>query len=92
MKKIKEINIGDVIDLKDHEHTILRSHIIFNDVGTIVKIEKNEDNQVEYVHVKLKNKNDWLHEWDNCLVFDSNTEELQQSINGNFKVINRKEK
>ena len=57
MKKIKEINIGDVIDLKDHEHTILRSHVIFNDVGTIVKIEKNKSNQVEYVHVKLKNKN-----------------------------------
>jgi hypothetical protein len=90
IKKIKEINIGDVIDLKDHEHTILRSHVIFNDVGTVTR--KENGNNYEQIFVKLKNKYEYLNEWDNCLVFDSNAEELQQSINGNFKVINRKEK
>ena len=37
---LKQMNVGDVIKLKNHEHTILRSNVIFNDEGTIVKIEK----------------------------------------------------
>jgi hypothetical protein len=89
MKQIKEIKIGDIIELKDHEHTILRSHIIFNDEGTIIKKE-NQDNY-QYIYVKLKNKYEYLNEWDNCLIFESEFEDLQQSINGEFKVINRKE-
>ena len=86
---LKKMNVGDVIKLKDHEHTILRSNVIFNDEGTIVKIEKNESNQVEYVHVKLKNKNEWLHEGDNCLIFD-NQDVDSQSIEVKFETINNK--
>lgn len=89
IKQIKEIEVGDVIDLKNHEHTILRSHIIFNDVGTVIK--KESGNNYQHIFVKLKNKYEYLNEWDNCLVFDSNANELQQSINGKFKIINRKD-
>jgi len=90
MKMLKDLEVGSVIDLKDHEHTIVRSHVIFNDLGTVIKKENGYNH--EHIFVKLNKQYDFLNEWENCLIFDKESEEIQQGIKAKFNTITTKEK
>jgi len=68
MKTFK-LEVGQKIELIDHEHMIERSSVDFsNNIGTV----KSKDDK--NVIIQLEKFYDFLKEWDNCLVFDVDDE------------------
>ena len=68
MKTFK-LEVGQKIELIDHEHMIERSSVDFsNNIATV----KSKDDK--NVIIQLEKYYDFLKEWDNCLVFDIDDE------------------